>query len=116
MPAPCAARSVLSRLFSVAIAIEALGLLPASSALADARDAPEQVASDLDVGTELVALVDVRLHRAEIGKGSKVIVTKLIETEGRVSGVDIALADGHVVPRVGIATIRTSFRVAEDEN
>jgi ribosomal protein L21 len=66
----------------------------------------------ITVGTELVATADVSLHKAEIVKGSRVSVTKLRMHEGRVDGVDVALADGHVV-KVTMTTVRSYFRVAE---
>src|SRR5438552_2138629 len=68
---------------------------------------------DLSVGTELVAVTDVSLHHAVIGRGSRARVAKVSHSSGRMTSVDLELADGHVVPRVAIAMIRTSFRVAE---
>ena len=67
---------------------------------------------EIVVGTELVATADLSLHKAEIAKGSRVSVTKLVMHDGRVSGVDVALADGHVV-KVTMSTVRSYFRVAE---
>ena len=55
----------------------------------------------------------MQLHKAEIAKGSKVSVTKLDKREGHVASVDVELADGHIVPRVQMGTIRSLFRVAE---
>ena len=74
----------------------------------------EESDCDLDVGTELVATETVRLHRAEISKGSRVTVTKVTRDRGQLSSVDLELADGHVVPKVAIATVRDSFRVADE--
>jgi hypothetical protein len=68
--------------------------------------------SEIAVGTELVATADVSLHHAEIAKGSRVSVTKLVIRQGRVDGLDVALADGHVV-KVTMSTVRSYFRVAE---
>jgi len=68
--------------------------------------------AEIAVGTELVALADVSLHKAEIAKGSRVSVTKLVIRQGHVDGVDVALADGHVV-KVTMSTVRSYFRVAE---
>lgn len=67
--------------------------------------------NDLEVGTELVATADVALHKAEIAKGSRVSVTKLLHSRGRLDGVDVALADGHVV-KVTMGTVRTYFEIA----
>lgn len=67
--------------------------------------------NDLVVGTELVATADIALHKAEIAKGSHVSVTKLLLSRGQLDGVDVALADGHVV-KVTLGTVRTYFQVA----
>lgn len=67
----------------------------------------------LAIGTELVAVADVKLHQAEIVKGSKVSVLKLDRKDGHVKSVDVELADGHVVPRVQATTVRSAFRIAE---
>lgn len=67
----------------------------------------------LSVGTSLQATSDVTLHRAEIAKGSRVAVTKILRRAGRVDGVSVALPDGHVV-KVTLAQVRTFFRVADD--
>jgi prepilin-type processing-associated H-X9-DG protein len=67
----------------------------------------------IGVGTELMATSDVTLHQAEIAKGSRVSVTKLSESGGRVESVNVALADGHVV-KVTIAQVHTFFRVVEE--
>lgn len=71
-----------------------------------------EAADDIAVGTELVATADVSLHKAEICKGSHVSVTKVSVHDGRVDGVSVALADGHVV-KVTMGTVRSYFRVAE---
>ncbi len=68
--------------------------------------------NDLVVGTELVATADVALHKAEIAKGSHVSVTKLLLSRGRLDGVDVALADGHVV-KVTLGTVRSYFQIAQ---
>src|SRR5262252_471912 len=67
---------------------------------------------DIRVGTELVALTNATLGKAEILKGSKVVVTKLLGGAGKVEGVAVALADGHVV-KVALATVRSLFRIAD---
>jgi hypothetical protein len=68
--------------------------------------------NDLVVGTELVATADVALHKAEIAKGSRVSVTKLLLSRGRLDGVDVALADGHVV-KVTLGAVRSYFQIAQ---
>jgi hypothetical protein len=98
-------------------AVLALGLLSGAVALPAVLAASEGVAraddprADLEIGTQLVAISDVTLHRAAILQGSKVRVIKVTSREGRVDSVDVELADGHIVPKVAIAKIRTSFRV-----
>ena len=98
----------LSRVVLVAalafVAVPALDAVGANEARAD--EAP------IEVGTQLVATQDVTLHRAEIQKGSRVSVTKLSQRSGRVEGVHVALADGHVV-KVPMGFVHTYFRVAE---
>lgn len=64
----------------------------------------------LEVGTELQATSNVTLHKAEIAKGSRVSVTRLLMRGGHIEGVSVALADGHVV-KVTLAQVRTYFRV-----
>lgn len=68
--------------------------------------------NDLAVGTELVATADVALHKADIAKGSRVSVTKLLLSRGHLDGVDVALADGHVV-KVTMGTVRSYFQIAQ---
>ena len=67
--------------------------------------------ADLVVGTELVATADVALHKADIAKGSHVSITKLRLNAGHLDGIDVALADGHVV-KVTMGTVRSYFQVA----
>ena len=62
------------------------------------------------------AVADVQqsaLHRAEIAKGSRVSVTKLARNAGRLEGLSVALADGHVV-KVTMAQVHTFFRVVSE--
>ncbi len=73
--------------------------------------AEESEGPAIEVGTELVAVNDVTLHKAEIAKGSRVSVTKVLTAAGRVESVSVALADGHVV-KVSPATLASHFRVA----
>lgn len=68
---------------------------------------------EIAVGTALQATSDVTLHRAEIAKGSRVNVTKLLIRAGRLDGVSVALADGHVV-KVTLAQLHSFFRVVHD--
>jgi hypothetical protein len=86
--------------------------VPVAGALGGAREV--QAAEDpIDVGTQLMATTDVTLHQAEICKGSKVSVTQLRKNAGRLEGVSVALADGHVV-KVTMAQVHTFFRVVND--
>jgi hypothetical protein len=89
-------------------AVPALGVLSGSSPVQ-----AEEASADIAVGTQLVATRNVQLHQAEIVKGSKVSVTNLARRMGQIESVDVELADGHVVPKVGMITIRSAFRVAE---
>ncbi len=88
------------------LAVAAISLAPVSGGVSVAH-AEE---GSLEVGTELMATSDVTLHKAEIAKGSRVSVTKLSQSGGRVESVNVALADGHVV-KVTIAQVHTFFRV-----
>jgi prepilin-type processing-associated H-X9-DG protein len=67
---------------------------------------------DLTVGTELVATADIALHKADITKGSRVSVTKLLLSRGHLDGINVALADGHVV-KVTLGTVRSYFQIAQ---
>jgi len=80
-------------------------LLSSHEAMADERS------GEIAVGTELQATEDVQVSRAEIAKGSKVSITKVVVRQGDPTSVDIALADGQVIKKVGIGTIRAYFRV-----
>lgn len=93
----------LARLVAAAIAVAVV-----------APSAEARTPDDLDVGTELTAVADVALHRASIAKGSKVAVRRVGVDRGAVANVDLELADGHVVQRVGIRTVRAFFRVVEE--
>lgn len=101
-------RKLLSAVVGALLAFSAASIEPLVArheALADARS------DEIDVGTELQAMEDIQLSRAEIAKGSKVSVTKILVRQGDLSSVDLALADGQVVKKVAIGTIRTYFRV-----
>ena len=70
--------------------------------------APSQARADegISVGAELVALSDVTLSKAEIVKGARVSVAKLMQHDVAL----VELADGHMV-KVAIGTLRSLFRV-----
>jgi len=101
MPLP----RVLLAVLLAAVAVPALDATLGNNAALAAEE------NDLTVGTELVATADVALHKAEIAKGSHVSVTKLLLSRGHLDGVDVVLADGHVV-KVTLSTVRTYFQVA----
>jgi hypothetical protein len=87
---------------------------PADSAherVAQPRTIGRGVATDasLQVGDQLQATKDVELDEATIAEGSKVSVSGVRRASGRVL-LDVALADGHVVRNVPLATIAQSFR------
>ncbi len=64
----------------------------------------------MQVGSDLIAITDVTLDQAVVGRGSHVAVTAT-SVAGGVTFIDVALPDGHVVHAVPIAEIRRSFRV-----
>jgi hypothetical protein len=90
----------------------AVAAVPAADALGVSREARADE-DPIDVGTQLMATTDVTLHQAEIAKGSRVSVTKLSKNAGRLDGVSVALADGHVV-KVTMAQVHTFFRVVPE--
>jgi hypothetical protein len=55
----------------------------------------------------------VTVGRAELAKGSKVNVVKVLLRQGRLTSVDVELADGQVA-RAPATTVRTYFRVITD--
>lgn len=89
----------------------AVAAVPAAGVLAPATVAAAE--TPITVGTELVATADVTLHKAEIAKGSRVSVTKVNRTGERLDGVNVALADGHVV-KMPLAAVRSYFRVVSE--
>jgi hypothetical protein len=91
---------------AAAAAVTAGGAAFAPAALADEPD-------ELAVGAQLEALVNVKIAQAELAKGSRVNVAQLVRRHGRLSAVDVELADGYVT-RVAILTVRSSFRVVTD--
>jgi hypothetical protein len=86
--------------------------VPALDAARGANVALAAEEGDLVVGTELVATADIALHKADIAKGSHVSVTRLLLSRGHLDGIDVALADGHVV-KVTLGTVRTYFQIAQ---
>jgi hypothetical protein len=96
-------------LVTVALACLAVPAVDAATNQAQAYES----ASDLEVGTELLALDDFTVHQAEIAKGSRVSVTKLVKRSGRLDRVHVALPDGHVV-KMPIRMVRSYFRVVAD--
>ena len=91
----------------------AVAAVPAVDALGGVSEAQAATEERIDVGTQLQATSDVTLHKAEIAKGSRVSVTKLSKSGGRLEGMSVALADGHVV-KVTMAQVHTFFRVVAD--
>jgi hypothetical protein len=87
---------------------------PSIHAEGDPPPGPAAIDEHIAVGTELVAVADVTLRRVGLVKGSRVSVTKLSRRGGRLSSVDVELADGYVLQRVAIATVRALFRVAPE--
>ncbi|WP_433933250.1 hypothetical protein AB3662_03310 [Sorangium cellulosum] len=94
-------------------AAEASDQAPASDETPASDEAPATVATDIAVGVRLEAVADVKVARAEVARGSTVSVARLIERQGRVTAVDVELADGHIA-RVAMATVRASFRVLSE--
>lgn len=97
-------RSVGRLLLALSLTLAPAAMITERPAFAEARE--------IAVGTELQATSDVTLHRAEIAKGSKVAVTRVLKRAGRVDGVSVALADGHVV-KMTLAQVRAFFRVVD---
>jgi hypothetical protein len=59
-----------------------------------------------------MAIDNVTLHRAEIAKGSRVSVAEVVLRAGKLDGVSLELADGHIV-KVGVAMVRSHFTVVD---
>jgi|SRR5688572_14363830 hypothetical protein len=107
-------RTLLRLGAGVVIAFGAAGLEP----VVTEREAAAETTSFLDgivVGAELMATDDIRLARADIAKGAKVSITKLLVRQGQIASVELALADGHVVKKVALATIRDFFRIVSEK-
>jgi hypothetical protein len=105
----------VQRLSRIAIAVALAAIAPpmveAAIGQSEARAAEPDDA--LAVGTELLATSDFSVHKAEIAKGSRVSVTKLIVRDGRLDSVNVALPDGHVV-KMPIVAVRSYFRVVTE--
>ncbi|MFT3775079.1 MAG: hypothetical protein QM820_57765 [Minicystis sp.] len=86
---------------------------PAVSVVMGEATALADDGNEIAVGTELQATSDVTLHQAEISKGSRVNVTKLLVRSGRLDGVSVALADGHVV-KMTLSQLHSFFRVVHE--
>lgn len=67
----------------------------------------------ISVGDHLEALSDVSLQRAEIRKGSRVHVTRVVQNQGS-TVIDVELPDGHIVKNLSMSQLRSSFRVVTD--
>jgi hypothetical protein len=91
----------------------AVAVSPAAFAVPAERAAFAGEDREIAVGTELMAVADVTLHKAEIAKGSRVSVTKVELRDGKLDGVSVALADGHVV-KLPMATVHTYFQVVAE--
>ncbi|AUX39428.1 hypothetical protein SOCE26_008190 [Sorangium cellulosum] len=93
--------------------IAALAVVVPGGAAAASEEAATTASDGLAVGAQLEALADVKVARAEVARGSRVNVTRLIEQQGRLTAIDVELADGHIA-RVAMTTVRASFRVLSD--
>ena len=65
---------------------------------------------ELRVGSELVALREVKLRDATLVKGSRVKVIQVARKGGRPVAVDLELKDGHVLRAVDYRIVRDAFR------
>jgi hypothetical protein len=104
---------LLGALTGLALAFATAGFEPVVSE----KEASAETSSFLEaltVGTELMAMDDIRLARAEVAKGAKVSISKLLVRQGRIASVDVVLADGHVIKKVALGTIRDFFRIVGD--
>jgi hypothetical protein len=102
-------RRIHRLVFAVALTV----IAPAASMMVNQGIALADDGDDIAVGTALQATSDVTLHQAEIAKGSRVNVTKLLTRSGRLDGVSVALADGHVV-KVSLSQLHSFFRIVRD--
>jgi hypothetical protein len=98
-----------TRIAAVAVALLGAPVVDAAVGWNEAR----AEASEIAVGTQLMAVSDVTLHQAEISKGSRVSVTQLLVQRGKLQGVSLALADGHVV-KVPMGTVMSFFQIVNE--
>jgi hypothetical protein len=101
---------LLGALTGLALAFATAGIEP----VVGQKEAAAETSSFLEaltVGTELMAMDDIRLARAEVAKGAKVSISKLLVRQGRIASVDVVLADGYVIKKVALGTIRDFFRI-----
>ncbi|HTN91015.1 MAG TPA: hypothetical protein VL242_45395 [Sorangium sp.] len=94
----------------VVAVVAALAVVVPGGAAGASEEAPAEMSTGIAVGAQLEAVADVKVARAEVARGSRVSVARLIERQGQLTAVDVELADGHIA-RVAMATVRTSFRV-----
>jgi hypothetical protein len=104
----CSRRGMAGGLIAAVVA--ALSVIVPAGAAGATEETPAKVANGIAVGVQLEALADVKVARAELARGSRVSVARLIERQGQLTAVDVELADGHIA-RVAMATVRKSFRV-----
>ncbi|WP_437798700.1 hypothetical protein [Sorangium sp. So ce693] len=107
----CSRRSTTGGLLVAVVA--ALAVVVPAGAAGASEETSAKVASGIAVGVQLEALSDVKVARAEVARGSRVSVARLIERQGQLTAVDVELADGHIA-RVAMATVRKSFRVLSE--
>jgi hypothetical protein len=103
---------LLGALTGLALAFATAGIEPVVSQ--KEASAETSFLEALTVGTELMAMDDIRLARAEVAKGAKVSISKLLVRQGRIASVDVVLADGYVIKKVALGTIRDFFRIVGD--
>jgi hypothetical protein len=104
---------LLGALTGLALAFATAGIEPVVAQKEASADTSSFLEA-LTVGAELMAMDDIRLARADIAKGAKVSISKLLVRQGRIASVDVVLADGHVIKKVALTTIRDFFRVVSD--
>ncbi|WP_437835360.1 hypothetical protein [Sorangium sp. So ce1153] len=97
----------------VVVVVAALAVVVPGGAAGASEEAPAEMSTGIAVGAQLEAVADVKVARAEVARGSRVSVARLIERQGQLTAVDVELADGHIA-RVAMATVRTSFRVLSE--
>jgi hypothetical protein len=107
-----------ARVLSSVLALGAVlgaAALPGAARAESNEPAVAGEAREISVGTALVAVADISLQKASLSKGARIQVTKVATQKGRVTTVDVELADGHVLRRVAIDTILKAFVVATAE-